>query len=509
VNSFRRLVIFVHRYLGIPMSLVFVVWFVSGIVMIYAGGMPVLSADERLAGLEGIEFDQLRHSPADAALAAGLDSPRSIKLRTVLGRPAYRFGGFGGDTTVFADTGELLEPVDSELARGVAAQFTGRAASEFSFVQTLTEPDQWTLAELGNLPLHEFALRSGDGTHVYVSANAAEVVLVTDTRSRMLAWAGTIPHWFYFTPLRSNQPIWYWTVVWLSAIGCLLAVLGLILGVTQFRRSQPFSLAKSIRYRGLMRWHYLSGALFGLFALTWVFSGLLSMEPFAWTKSSGLRISRDALSGGPIEAASYPFADADKWRGLLNERMAKEIEFVRIQDETYYIVEVAGHGSDAARERLHQPYSLDVPSLRERLLVHAATMVVRSELFPVAGLLERMTAAADAPVTRYDLLTEYDNYYYSQRGEASLPILRIEFADPAATWYYVDPRLGRIVGEVHRNSRLERWLFNGLHSLDFSFWYSKRPLWDIGVILLSLGALATSLIGMYLGLRRLLAAPVN
>jgi hypothetical protein len=34
-------------------------------------------------------------------------------------------------------------------------------------------------------------------------------------------------------------------------------------------------------------------------------------------------------------------------------------------------------------------------------------------------------------------------------------------------------------------------------------------LWDIGVILLSLGALATSLIGMYLGLRRLLAAPVN
>ena len=49
---------------------------------------------------------------------------------------------------------------------------------------------------------------------------------------------------------------------------------------------------------------------------------------------------------------------------------------------------------------------------------------------------------------------------------------------------------------------MERWIYNGLHSLDFSFWYNRRPLWDIGVLTLMLGGLASSAIGLYLGIRR-------
>ena len=60
-----------------------------------------------------------------------------------------------------------------------------------------------------------------------------------------------------------------------------------------------------------------------------------------------------------------------------------------------------------------------------------------------------------------------------------------------------------IVGTVHRYSRLERWLFNGPHSLDFAFWYDRRPLWDIGVITLMLGGLASSGIGLWVGAGRI------
>ena len=56
---------------------------------------------------------------------------------------------------------------------------------------------------------------------------------------------------------------------------------------------------------------------------------------------------------------------------------------------------------------------------------------------------------------------------------------------------------------MHRLNRVERWLYNGLHSLDFAFWYSKRPLWDIGMILLCGGALVSSAIGLCLGVKRL------
>jgi len=39
----RKLLILVHRYLGIVFSLLFFTWFVSGVAMIYTRGMPSLT----------------------------------------------------------------------------------------------------------------------------------------------------------------------------------------------------------------------------------------------------------------------------------------------------------------------------------------------------------------------------------------------------------------------------------------------------------------------------------
>ena len=63
--------------------------------------------------------------------------------------------------------------------------------------------------------------------------------------------------------------------------------------------------------------------------------------------------------------------------------------------------------------------------------------------------------------------------------------------------------MSQILATIHRLNRVERWLYNGLHSLDFAFWYNKRPLWDIGMLALLLGGLATSGIGLVMGLKRL------
>ena len=54
-----------------------------------------------------------------------------------------------------------------------------------------------------------------------------------------------------------------------------------------------------------MRWHYILGVFFGVFALTWVFSGLLSMEPFDWTNADGPRDARDAFTGGPVDVSQF------------------------------------------------------------------------------------------------------------------------------------------------------------------------------------------------------------
>jgi hypothetical protein len=505
MQTLRRAIILTHRYLGIPLSAVFVLWFLTGIAMIYVGGMPSLSPQARLEHLQPLDLAAVRYSPAEAAARAASGFGR-VSLLSVLGRPAYRFASPYGSSTIFADTGDALEEIDVATAERVAAAFVGAAPEAVALVATLERPDQWTLQLGRDLPLHKFAVDDGTGTEVYVSPYTADVRLVTTTRTRTLAWIATIPHWFYITPLRVNQPLWYWTVVGVATLGCVLALLGLILAVTQFHRSKPFRWSTAVRYQGGQRWHYLTGAVFGVFALTWVFSGLLSMEPFEWSNAESFELSPYALAGGPVELRRFPAIEAERWQPLLAGRELKELEFRRIDDAPYYLARytTAALEPDSRRERLHQPYAITGRGEPAHMLVDATTLSVRTEPFATAALLARLAAAApDAAIASHELLESYDSYYYSRNRQAVLPVLRIRFDDPLETWVYVDPALGQVVATIHRLQRLERWLYNGLHSLDFGFWYDRRPLWDIGMIVLSLGALVTSSLGLWLGLKRL------
>ena len=503
----RKLLIVFHRYLGIPLSFVFAMWFISGIAMIYVGGMPELTPQARLEHLAPIDFAAVKLTPSAAGARAELGvDPERVTLSTVEQRPAYRFSaGPFGSVTVFADDGELLTPIDQGEARAVAARFLRVPERTLSFASTVTQPDQWTLLLGAELPLDRFVADDAAGTEVYVSPRSAEVVLVTTRRSRALAWIATIPHWLYFTTLRVDQPLWYWTVVWLSAFGCLLAVLGLALGIVQFRKTTPFRWRDAVRYRGWMRWHYLLGTVFGVFTLTWVFSGLLSMEPFAWTNAEGLAVSRDAFAGGPLDLAAFPTPAAADWARLGDGAAPKEIELRRIEDGPYFLVRYApSHIGERDPERLHQPYIVGRSDVLQHLLVDATTLRPHLAPFSVDSLLARLHAALpNEAATEHVVLNEYDSYYYSRDGQAPLPVLRVKFADPMRTWVYIDQMLGQTVATIHRLNRLERWLYNGLHSLDFGFWYARRPLWDIGMIALLVGALATTLIGLVFGIKRL------
>ncbi len=99
-------------------------------------------------------------------------------------------------------------------------------------------------------------------------------------------------------------------------------------------------------------------------------------------------------------------------------------------------------------------------------------------------------------------LQEYDAHYYDQHGARSLPVLRVRYDDPDGTWLYLDPALGAMT-RVDRGARWNRWLYHGLHSLDFPFWYYRRPLWDIVLIGLSLGGFVLSATTLMPAWRRL------
>ena len=69
----------------------------------------------------------------------------------------------------------------------------------------------------------------------------------------------------------------------------------------------------------------------------------------------------------------------------------------------------------------------------------------------------------------------------------------------------MDPARGGIALRTDDTRRRRRWLYQGLHSLDFPFLYYERPLWDAVVIVLSIGGTvvsATTLLPTWRRLRR-------
>jgi hypothetical protein len=132
---------------------------------------------------------------------------------------------------------------------------------------------------------------------------------------------------------------------------------------------------------------------------------------------------------------------------------------------------------------------------------HARASIARGELEAAAR-----SAGGDAPVRDLLWLDAYDDHYYDREGLRALPVLRVKYDDPAQTWIYLDPGRGAIALVSRAPDRLNRWLYHGLHSLDFSWLIARRPAWDAAVIVLSLGGIAgaaTSLVPAWRRLRRL------
>lgn len=503
-----RLLIQSHRWLGIPLSLVIIMWFASGIAMIYVGGMPALGTQERLDRAPVLDLARVQLTAAEAAGRLGGEGahPGAPVLLMRQDRPAWRFPD-AGNATVFADDGSIPGPLDTAAAARVARGFLGEEAPDLKLLQQLDEPDQWTLSLRRSLPLLKFAAGDAQGTELYISPQSAEVLLATTRADRARAWIATIPHWLYFASLRQKASLWFKVVVWLSALACLLALMGLALAFTQWRKTRPLELRRSIPYRGGMRWHYITGAVFGLFALTWAFSGLLSMEPFGWTNVPGVHLPQHAMTGGPPDMAAFRSLDLAALPAIAGPRHLKEVGFRRIHDRHFIVLLTSEHAGARTllREQRHASYRPGARASRSELLVDAASLAPLDAPFSTEAILERLAAALppEAPVVSHETLQQYDDYYYARSGQLPLPVLRVKLGDPLQSWLYVDPRTSQVLTNVHRYRRVERWLYNGLHSLDFRFWYSKRPLWDLAMIALLLGGLTTSSIGFYYGVRRL------
>jgi hypothetical protein len=497
----KKLLIFLHRWMGVGLCLLFAMWFSSGMVLMY-WDYPSVSAADRLDRAPALDPLEIRLSPQQAYLKlATSEPPTEVRVETFDQRPAYkfRFGAF--DRIVYADNGQEQSDFTPEFTLRTAAAWT-RQRSATAKTEELTAEDQWTVSgEFSELrPLRKYSWP--DGEQVYVSIVTGEVAQYTTRASRVGAYFGAIPHWLYFTPLRKHAQQWTQLVIWTSGLGTVAALFGIAIGVWVFSPSKQYTRAgmpSSIPYTGQKWWHAVLGLIFGICACTWAFSGMLSMDPFPqWQEGSSQ--APDATLDAPVDATLAAtlrgapqldaFAGKSPQEALVQagtDFQAKRLELISFAGEPFYLATAAMHRTRIIpiHDTIHgEPAGESASEFSQDQIVNA-----------IRG------AAGPATLTETRRVTEYEAYYLDRKNQLPLPVIFVQFNGQDRSTYYIDPQTAQIVQTYNSHSRWNRWLYHGLHSLNFPWLYKHRPAWDIVMVSLMLGGASLSVTAIILAWR--------
>jgi hypothetical protein len=502
--DWRKLLIYSHRWMGIGFGLLFVSWFISGIAFMY-WGMPSLTPLERQAHQRPLDLSTAAISPIDAASRNEV-RPAALRIDMKDDRPVYRFGRTG----IYADTGEIVPilSADRQQAIEIIRKWVPEHAATVRYDKYLEDSDQWTLqsAQRSQLPAHRIAVEDAADTYYYVSEGSGEIIMKTDRAGRFKGfWSGVL-HWVYFPPLRKAGYAWTQFIIWGSVVGGIMCLSGIVAGIWRLSLSKRFrqkGVHSHTPYSGLMRWHHYSGLLFGLVSFTWIVSGAISVNPWGLFSGRGAGLSREdreILTGGPVKLAQVSVDSLRTSLDAIRKHFEpKEIEVQQFRGKLYMTANRpltdngprVDRGQRGATGGEYQMVWLAEPANG------TFTKFEHSEIEQIAD-----SVMAGVPVQDRVWLSEYDNYYRSRENIRPLPVLRIRYLDEQRTWLYFDPHRGAIT-QQQRLSRLNRWLYAGLHEFDFPFLYNSRPLWDIVVILLSIGGILLSATTLWPMLKRL------
>ncbi|HEX4277638.1 MAG TPA: hypothetical protein VHZ74_19920 [Bryobacteraceae bacterium] len=459
LTGLKKFAILCHRWTGTAFCLLFTWWFVSGIFMMYVD-YPEIKPADRLAHAAPIDTARVQLTPLEAwAKLKTKGEPDEVRLRMFDGRPAYWFRLGKARAYVYADNGQLQVKFPPELNLRTASAWAAQPAASATAVK-MRAADQWTVGGLyyNYEPITKYSWPNGE--QVYIPSATGEVIQHTTRWSRMLAYAGPVAHWLYFTPLRKNPQLWSRIVIWLSGAATAVALLGLFAGLTFYSPS------RRIPFTGTKRLHMILGLFFGFLACTWAFSGMLSMDPFPIKVAGEDPRIPQALEGAPFAFENFTVKSPREALVEVSPLLsAREVEFSQVGVRSFYLVT-----QDADHSRV-------VP------MTEAPSME-----FDRAALLDFVTKASQPTgLTEARFIDEYDAHYLDRNRELPLPVLFLRMKDAQQSTFYIDPRTTRVVGSYSSGRWPERWLYHGFHSINLPVLYKHRPAWDIAVLFLMLG----------------------
>lgn len=472
----KKFLLNTHRILGTAFSILFVVWFLSGFVMIYHH-FPVLGnkGSEHLVPLP----DSLPNITVIGQKTAGTNKLKEITFTTFRNKPVLNITNGKASTMHTADT--LL----AELKNGVPFTELNADAQLWNSAQiirtdTLNRLDQWIPYSQykAHFPIYKFYFDDDARSILYLSSQTGEALQYVNRQQRIWAWAGPIPHMLYFWQFRQHRDRWITFVSWMAGIGSVMCLTGIVVGMWHYaivyhRKKQLRTPYKNV----LFRWHHILGFIFGFFVFMFALSGLFSFNelPQWMVKTHDTAIASRAKASTPLNLKLFK-ADynqiLEKHKGNV-----KQFKLMQYGTKPYYsaIIGNTTMNFDASSDSIGPLY-------------------LSSD-----DVLQRLSEVVDKPLN-IELMTEYDNYYVGFTKRMKLPVYKATATNADESTFYVDPETGT-TRYFNKSLKAKKWIYPAFHSLRFKYFAEHRTQRDILLWTVMIGGTLVSMTGFVMGCR--------
>ncbi|WFE83465.1 PepSY domain-containing protein [Parabacteroides chongii] len=263
-----------HKILSIPLSILFILWYVSGLVMLYH---PFPRLNDTIRPVKEVDY-----AVTDSLWQQVPATFRSCQFI------------FSGNHQLIKVDGEVLgayHPTKDDILS---------IADDYNIIvhhiDTLADIDRWIPFNrlMSHLPIYR--LVSNEEDYLYISSQTGEILQYNTKKARLWAYVGAIPHYVYYKPLRRDSELWKDVVILLSGIATISVILGLIISIRFLIKRKRLKLFRKATWQT----HYLFGLISGIFMFAFIFSGMMSLA-----KVPEILIERHPYKAPLLEKSHY------------------------------------------------------------------------------------------------------------------------------------------------------------------------------------------------------------
>lgn len=467
-----------HKITGTAISLFFLMWFITGLVLLYHP-YPRLSEE-----IYNAKKEQLPSSlpSIESIPEIANEHIKHLSLKQFQGQTLFSITTNDSTYLLNIDSTKSVRPITFSSIEQIANRWINAPVIK---VDTLHQREQWILYSKYEraMPIYKFYFGDPDQHELFISGRTGEVQQMTTSNQRFWAWIGAIPHKFYIPCIRKDVDTWSNSISIVSGICVITALSGFILGlwvlIKRYRLRHVWEIPYKKRW---FRWHFITGLIFGFFLIAWATSGVFSMQ----------RVPQWLIH----TEREYFFNPSKLWGENMLPIDAYRMDYRKIIDKYSMLKEIEWTCFG------------NIPAYRiingeKEHLIDASTDEVRVLKIPLEIIMKGLRKIhGDSVTMNVSLIDKYDNYYLSRKSTYPLPVYKIKVDDKDKSLYYVSPDTGYI-RYLNKNKIARKWLFNGIHYLDIE-WLMARPwLWTICIWCLCIGCGIVCLTGVVLGIKYL------